>query len=119
MPASFTGWGRSSIDEDAEGALVVRPNKSNPRCQGSRRWLGFFAADGRSLGAFEGQRPRYDADLEVDRTSFLLSLLGKADRVDGQPDDSNGIEEFIDFYVQLGPHVSERWLRTSRASLDT
>ena len=44
----------------------------------------------------------------MDRASFLLSLLGKADRVDGRPNDSNGIEEFVDFYVQCELHLLER-----------
>ena len=51
----------------------------------------------------------------MNRTSFL-SLLSKADRVDGRPGDSNEIEEFIDFYVQFGSCVLERVVK-NRPSL--
>jgi hypothetical protein len=57
-----------------------------------------LAADGHGLGVLEGERPRIDARPEIEGTGFPF-FLGKADRIDGRPQDSKGIEELVHLFT--------------------
>ena len=59
-----------------------------------------LAADGRDLGVLEGERPRMNAHPEIEGAGFFFTLSNsEADRIDGRPQDSKGIEELVDLFT--------------------
>jgi hypothetical protein len=59
-----------------------------------------LAADGRGLGGLEREGPRMNPDPEIEGAGFFCTLSNsEADRINGRPQDSKGIEELVDLFT--------------------